>query len=323
MRRKILTSKIYISLEFFGFRVWRYLILKPIFHNVMRPAVWFKSSPSLPVVSVVFMGGLGNNLFQYAFANILASKDGALLSCSPPSITKSEQKTYKINKKYQTVVITGGNIDFHKVLQDNRGKNIIFSAYPEDYTLYMEELVNIKNLFRIPLNIKTNEKDLVVHLRLGDRLVDKNTFADGDLGTAPELIEAIKKFDYENLHIVTDMPFWREIDVNDVASMRFHINYPHSLRISPEISVKYFNFIYRELNKFKPIVRINHSVEDDFHFMASFSQLLFEHGTLAWWVAVLGSAKKVGVYKRWRPFKGENNKNLGRTNYSGWFGWGH
>lgn len=319
---KMSTSKLYISLEFFMFRVWRYLILTPLLHNVMRPAIWFKSPASHPVVSVVFMGGLGNNLFQYAYANILASKNDAHLSCVPPSLTTSKQQMYKINKKYSTVVIKGGNVDFHKVLQKNRGKNIIFAGYPEDYTLYTKELNNIKKLFGIPLNLKPNDKDLVIHLRLGDRLVDKNTFHDGDLGTAPELIEAIKQFDYENLHIVTDMPYWREIELTDVASMRFHINYPHSLRVSPEVSVKYFNYIYRELSKFNPTVRINYSVEDDFHFMASFSQILFEHGTLAWWVAVLGNAKKVGVYKRWRPFKGENNKNLGRTNYPGWFGWG-
>ena len=44
--------------------------------------------------------------------------------------------------------------------------------------------------------------------------------------------------------------------------------------------------------------------------MKSFKQILFQHSTTAVEAAILGNAKTVGVYRSWRPFKKEKNKNL-------------
>ena len=35
---------------------------------------------------------------------------------------------------------------------------------------------------------------------------------------------------------------------------------------------------------------------------------LFQHSTLAWWAAVIGGTKQVGVYGPWRPYKEKGNK---------------
>lgn len=51
-------------------------------------------------------------------------------------------------------------------------------------------------------------------------------------------------------------------------------------------------------------------------------QILFQHGTMAWWAATLSHASRVGVYGPWRPTKGAKNKNLGRTDFPGWYSWG-
>jgi hypothetical protein len=48
---------------------------------------------------------------------------------------------------------------------------------------------------------------------------------------------------------------------------------------------------------------------------------LFQHSTLAWWAAVIGGTKQVGVYGPWRSYKNERNKNLSHIPLPGWFQW--
>ena len=60
---------------------------------------------------------------------------------------------------------------------------------------------------------------------------------------------------------------------------------------------------------------------EDFTFIRGFKNILFQHGTLSWWAAILSEADKVGVYGPWRPWKGDSNKNLSNVNIEGWFKW--
>ena len=71
---------------------------------------------------------------------------------------------------------------------------------------------------------------------------------------------------------------------------------------------------------FSPKV-VKRSIVDDFNFIRASDNILFEHGTLSWWAAVLSDAKKVGVYGPWRPWKGAKNKNLSKIPLQNWFQW--
>ena len=55
--------------------------------------------------------------------------------------------------------------------------------------------------------------------------------------------------------------------------------------------------------------------------LLSFNMFLFQHSTLAWWAAVIGGTKQVGVYGPWRSYKKERNKNLSHIPLPGWFQW--
>ena len=73
-------------------------------------------------------------------------------------------------------------------------------------------------------------------------------------------------------------------------------------------------------SQFRPIVK-KRSLYEDFNFIRSFNNILFEHGTLGWWAAALSNAKRVGVYGPWRRWKGNRNKNLSNMNLPTWFKW--
>ena len=85
-------------------------------------------------------------------------------------------------------------------------------------------------------------------------------------------------------------------------------------------SVDYFNSFVEKFSKFDPIYE-KRDVHEDFNFIRSFNNILFEHGTLSWWAAFLSDARKVGVYGPWRSWKGKSNKNLSNVQLDNWFKW--
>lgn len=274
-------------------------------------------------VEVRYTQGAGNNIFQYVFGRLLAEHHDMNLSAGSIDALENEPSYYPLDKKLKTITI--GNDDEYNLniffSEKKTECNFIIKTYAEDYTIYKPHIKKIKSWFNIIPT--TNTEDLVFHLRLGDRLVLASTYDPSMLVSPKEYCEAIEKFSsFSKLHIVTDIPFWRPITTEDVINMRFHYKVPDKKRINPEFSVQYFNSLYFELSKLNPIVRIGYSIKEDFDYIRSFDKILFQHGTLAWWAATLSNASEVGVYGPWRPVKGDKNKNLGETDFPGWFKWG-
>ena len=102
--------------------------------------------------------------------------------------------------------------------------------------------------------------------------------------------------------------------------MNFHRSVPENASVEPQESVNYFNSLVRAFDKYNPRVQ-KRTVGEDFDFIRSFDNILFQHGTLGWWGSVLSTASKVGVYGPWRPWKGNSNKNLSKIPLEGWFQW--
>ena len=194
--------------------------------------------------------------------------------------------------------------------------HIHLSGYFEDYMFYFNNIEKIKSWF--PPVEQREDNDLVLHLRTGDRLFMKNEFYSKP--RVENYLRAVDKFDFEGLHVVTDMPKWGAVTAADLQNMKFHVNTPPHERVPVEDSVKYFNELVEGLAQFNPIVE-QRSVGEDFNFIRKFKNILFEHGTLSWWAAVLSEAQKVGVYGPWRAWKGVTNKNLSQIPLSGWFKW--
>ena len=82
----------------------------------------------------------------------------------------------------------------------------------------------------------------------------------------------------------------------------------------------YFNSFIEGFAEYEPIME-KRTIVEDFNFIRSFDNIMFQHGTLGWWASALSDASKVGVYGPWRPWKGTSNKNLSQVNFDGWFQW--
>ncbi len=275
------------------------------------------------MIYIQLTNGFGNNLFQYNAARLLAEHHGTNVIGIPP-----EKNYYGISslKKLglsfdesppSNCVVAGGDQQFLKMFDKKHAdSNILLSGYFEDYRFFINSRERIKSWYP-PVGTK-NSKDLVVHLRTGDRLFMKNEFYSKP--KASDYAKAIGNFDFEKLYIVTDMPVWKKIDSKELSRINFHTSVPKEKSVPIEESVKYFNSFVEQFQQFEPIIQ-RKSVDEDFNFIRTFDNILFEHGTLSWWAAFLSDAKKVGVYGPWRPWKGKSNKNLSSIPLPGWFKW--
>jgi len=275
------------------------------------------------LIYVRLTNGFGNNLFQYNAAMLLASRhDTGVIAVAP-------NKDYYGIKPLQNLGVKFGNIPSSGVMpvngdseflncfrQENLQKNILLSGYFEDYRFYVPAREKIKSWF--PKFEKRTNNDLVVHLRTGDRLFMKNEFYLKP--RACDYIKAIDQFEFEQLHIVTDMPCWKILTAPELENIKFHTNVPKDKSVDLQESVDYFNSFVNEFERYKPLVH-NNDVEKDFTFIRTFDNIMFEHGTLSWWAAFLSDASRVGVYGPWRPWKGASNKNLSNVPLKGWFKW--
>jgi hypothetical protein len=192
----------------------------------------------------------------------------------------------------------------------------LLNGYFENKDYYEKNRNSIKSWF--PEINKKNNKDLVFHFRTGDRLFYKNEF--DSKPSAQKIENAINKFNFEKLHIVTDMPGWKKYNPNELGNVNFHLKVPDHKSVSLNDACKYYNECFEMLESYNPVI-VKRDVLNDFNFIRSFDNILFQHGTMSWWAAFLSDASSVGVYGPWRPWKGKSNKNLSKINLSGWFQW--
>ena len=273
-------------------------------------------------VAVQLTNGFGNNIFQYVACRLLAEHHDSSYHVIPPSqdyyaIEGLQNLGVNVSQKRlrKALNITDKT---YKIAYDDRVKNedLFLTGYFEDYTFYIDNLDKIKSWFG-PVE-KRKDRDLVVHMRTGDRLFMKNEFHLKP--KVEDYLSAVSKFDFDNLHIVTDMPKWENITGEQLNETKFHVNIPHSQRVPLSESVKFINDLIDGFRQYNPIVE-KRSVAEDFKFIRTFDNILFEHGTLSWWAAALSEATKVGVYGPWREWKGDKNKNLSQVPLTGWFKW--
>ena len=287
-------------------------------------------------IKMKFSNGFGNNLFQYCFGRLLAEYHN--LNYSHPAIPELgiKKETYSFNKKLKIVKFKAkSNLESkkydknHQQWFDPKYKNYNFDFnhfmfYFEDYTIYKSHLEKIRSWF--PVVKKTNTKDLVLHFRLKNRLVWETHYKNF---VKPEVYKRVvsSNFKFNKLYIVTDADKWDYVNKNDIIKIQEDIKIKYRKNPTKFISVKksrnFMNSLVDSLKEFDPILCHNENFIDDFNFMRSFDQILFKNSTFSWWASVLSNASKVGVFGPWKPGKGKGKiKNLGRTNYDGWFSWG-
>lgn len=286
------------------------------------------------ILRIKFTKGFGNNLFQYCFCRLLSEKQGfelshnAILEMNIPKVCHPIRnglglKYIKDIKKLNP----NGLLDYHKILNTKlKNSNYEVLGYFEDYTIYKPYLEKIRSWFpSVPI---TNKEDIVLHIRLGDKLLCANNYKDF---IPPDMYrDILNKLEFNNLYIVTDTLKWGGVTEDDIKQIRKNeaikrrklntpmVTYPY---LKESKASGYCNKLADCLSEFNPIVKSGNLLED-FNFIRSFNKMIIGNSTFSWWAATLSGAGQIGIYKYWRPNKGNRNKNLGRTDYPGWFSWG-
>jgi len=275
------------------------------------------------MVVVKLTNGFGNNLFQFVAAKQLSKyhDQELVVLCAEEYYAKSDLQDLGILSSVTHPSLPGAhsvseNNYLHCFSDDFKDDNFIVNGYFEDYRYYINNLDEIKKWF--PKIEKRQDNDLVLHFRAGDRLLYKSTF---EHRTLPQrYLAAIQEFEFDNLHVVTDMPKWDYITVKELENLTFHVGVAPDRRVEAHRSVDYFNSFIDVLSKYNPTFK-KRTIAEDFNFIRSFDNILFEHGTMGWWASVLSEASRVAVYGPWRSWKGKTNKNLSQVELEGWFQW--
>jgi hypothetical protein len=208
------------------------------------------------MIEVKYVGGLGNNLFQYAIGRILAEELGYELKADP---IKGFPKTYKKIKgknysNYKKIILEGQKINIKKILNSKEKNYIILDGYFQRYEYYEKHKNKIKNWFKFEKNFKKNKQDILLNIRRGD-------FVQIGQALPKEYYEkALSKAKYEKIYITTD-------DSNDPF-------------------VKYF------VKKYDAIIT-NNNYLDDFRFISSFDKIIMSQSTFCWWATFLSNAKEI------------------------------
>lgn len=297
-------------------------------------------------VKIKFTVGFGNNLFQYSFGRLVAELNGMKLNHPAiPEMGIEAQRHFR-NPFLPTKIAgrhigkdTLPNTDYHQWLRKTEKPcNYLIRGYFEDYTLYKPYLEKIR--FWFPKIPKTNTRDVVIHIRLQNRILRLAKFPHPS-----EFIKAVKQFgEYDRVHIVTDSAKWGDHTLEDIKEIAEKVEtkkgvrnqlrriigknkIPQSLIKESLENMKIFVDGMQELN---PIVHLSDSdlipgspamrqdFIDHFNFIRSFDKILVHNSTFSWWAAVLSEVNRVGVWALWK----RGNKNLGETDYPGWFQWG-
>lgn len=217
------------------------------------------------MVSIIYSGRLGNNLFQYSAAYIFAKKFGLNLNTNIDNnlfeLPKTEGKIVEIN----TINVTDNN--YIELLEK---KNIEDSHYQfvgyyqiKDFILKYEK--EIKSLFTLKYD-NTSKESVFVCYRIGD------------INNSRQMLpieyyqKALKKLKCKKGVITSDT-----------------IDHPNIKKLSDEFNLEIFNDT--------PINTLNYG--------KNFNNLVLSEGSFSWWIGFLSNAKNIYYNSRERFWHGD------------------
>lgn len=222
------------------------------------------------MISVDLIGGIGNNMFQYAIGRIFADKKNYNLSVTnidqlqkyftnAVEIFNRQSNTNNVLQiGYNSVFNTIQHIDVEHVLRHSGA--IHFSGFFQKFCYYKENIDYLRNIFYYDdvHHHKPQTDDIVMHIRLGD-------YKCMNWYIHPEIFANILKHhlsEYNNCIIVTDEPD---------------------------------NSMLNCFKNFKNVHIINQSLIEDLSLIKYAKRLVISQSTFSWWGATLGFADKVYV----------------------------
>tara|TARA_Y100001970_G_C14147837_1_gene810870 strand:- start:377 stop:1195 length:819 start_codon:yes stop_codon:yes gene_type:complete len=240
------------------------------------------------MIVICYFGGLGNNMFQYAFGKILSEAKKCELKYIETDEKYNidyEKRTNRKRHPYPKQMVdlfgiklekfTGdlknfrlvkGHIHNMQELIDYKGDILMKSSGYQNINYYKNHKNLIKSLFSInkdEINFKPESNDLVIHYRGGENINQKMRYMDATYFI--DCINLIKKSkNISKIYILTDSPNFKEI-----------------------IKIK---------DKFNCTVICRNTI-DDYKFMCCANNLIIPHSTYSWWAAWLSDATTIYMPK--------------------------
>lgn len=220
------------------------------------------------MVTVDYYGRVGNQLFQYSYARLLAQKNRLYLGTEAPKVflTPTEFKTdgEKYDGKIPIEMIAVGDTNSYSALKwENIRRPIHCNGYFQDVRIYNEYRCDVRAMWDVPKIVNKNCEDLVIHLRLTDYWWHRNKAV-----ISPAWYYGIiKKERYKKLFIV----------------------------VEPHVTNERY---LRQFYQFKPEI-ISQTPQKDFEFLRGFDRIVCSNSTFAWWAAFLSDATKVYTFAPW------------------------
>jgi hypothetical protein len=224
-------------------------------------------------VQINYKGRCGNNIFQYVTARIFSEKNGLNLNqdLNCDLLKTTPHKNSQKNIGNSTIRLNNGSF-INNELPYQGDYNYVFDDFFQNCVYINDNKDMVKNFFDLP-KIEKNLKDIVLHIRLDDKVHSNNLNNPEDWSKAeimhPDYYTSIlDKEIYEKVYIVVD-----------------NIKYGWEKKY-----ISYFD-------KYNPII-VSKTPYEDFHFIRSFNKIITSTSTYSYWSAFLSDAEKIYTFKK-------------------------
>jgi hypothetical protein len=209
-------------------------------------------------------GGLGNRIFQYVVARLLAEKLGFSLNTGIDLngvLTPTPTLPGEVYNNGRMHIVE--NEKTENIMTKKWGKHHIhLQGFWQNANYYLPHREKILGYFKERAVAKTDKKNIVIHVRLGDY---KIFGLHGNVLDPQYYFDCFSHENFERLFVVTD---------------------------EPEDS--YFD----DFAKYAPIFSRG-SIKRDFWFLTEFDRIIMGNSTFSWWAAFLSNATKIYTPKCW------------------------
>jgi len=237
------------------------------------------------IIKVIYHGRFGNNLFQYAFARLLAEQMGygmmeyegeyaehfdGVKNKLWPNIGSLAPKT--------TQVLQGHKVDFNAIVADKTPRIIQSDGYYQRYEYYKDHRQKLKEWFKLPeIDFHPHQNDIVLHIRRSD-------FAIGDNILPFKWYHKVLELHRENI------PF------NEYAKV-YITGGCNQMKTEEDID----HVVMQEFERYKPTY-IDEDPITTFRMLQKFTNIVQSQSSYCWWLAFLSDFSK-RIYTP-IPFKG-------------------